>query len=106
MRVATIRRTVVIAAVAAIVAVVLAVSASQAPESRDEGDTLAQVAEPVAEHELPAPVVAAMRSHPRAIYGSGQKVTRNGSVHYELTLRGTRKTTMVVTPDGTVLSFK
>ena len=47
-----------------------------------------------------------MRSHPRAIYVSGFKVTRGGSVEYRLTVRGTRKTAMVAKPDGTVVSFK
>lgn len=68
--------------------------------------TLVQVAEQVTERDLPAPVAAAMHSHPRAIFVSGLKVTRNGAVHYELTLRGTRKTAMVAKPDGTVVSFK
>jgi hypothetical protein len=65
-----------------------------------------QLAEQVEEKELPAPVAAAMHSHPRAIYVTGMKVTRKGTVHYELTLRGTRKTAMVAKPDGTVVSFK
>lgn len=68
--------------------------------------TLIEVAEQVDERELPPPVAAAMHSHPRAIYGSGMKVTRGKSVQYQLTLRGTRKTAMVVEPDGTVVSFK
>lgn len=65
-----------------------------------------EVAEQVEEKELPQPVAAAMHSHPRAIYVSGMKVTRGGSVEYRLTVRGTRKTAMVAKPDGTVLSFK
>jgi hypothetical protein len=60
----------------------------------------------VEEKDLPAPVAAAMHSHPRAIYGSGMKVTRGGTVEYRLTVRGTRKTAMVAKPDGTVVSFK
>jgi hypothetical protein len=62
--------------------------------------------EAVLEKDLPKPVAAAMRSHPRAIFVSGAKVTRGGAVEYQLTLKGTRKTAMVVKPDGTVLSFK
>jgi hypothetical protein len=62
--------------------------------------------EPVEERDLPAPVAAAMRSHPRAIFVSGVKVTRGDDVEYRLTLRGTRKTAMVVRPDGTVVSFE
>ena len=65
-----------------------------------------EVAEQVEEKELPPPVAAAMHSHPRAIYVSGLKVTRGGSVEYRLTVRGTRKTAMVAKPDGTVISFK
>jgi hypothetical protein len=72
----------------------------------DANGTAIEVAEPVDEKELPAPVAAAMHSHPRAIYGSGLKVTRGGSVEYRLTVRGTRKTAMVAKPDGTVVSFK
>jgi len=65
-----------------------------------------EVAEQVEEKELPQSVAAAMHSHPRAIYVSGMKVTRGGSVEYRLTVRGTRKTAMVAKPDGTVVSFK
>ena len=56
--------------------------------------------------DLPKPVAAAMRSHPRAIFVSGTKVTNGNQVEYRLTLKGTRKTAMVVRPDGTVVSFK
>jgi len=85
-------------------------------ESTDKGRTriltyeasgsVIQLAEPVAEKDLPAPVAAAVRSHRRAIYVSGLKVTRGGGTEYQLTLRGSRKTAMVVKPDGTVLSFQ
>jgi hypothetical protein len=68
--------------------------------------SLLEAGEPVTEQQLPVPVAAAMHSHPRAIFGGGLKLTRGASVHYELTLRGTRKTTMLVKPDGTVISFK
>jgi hypothetical protein len=61
----------------------------------------------VKEKELPKPVAAAMHSHRRAVFVSAVKVTRDGSVaEYRLTLKGSRKTAMVVKPDGTVLSFK
>jgi hypothetical protein len=60
----------------------------------------------VLEKDLPKPVAAAMHSHPRAIFVSASKVTRGGTVEYQLTLKGTRKTAMVVKPDGTVVSFK
>lgn len=72
----------------------------------DAGGAAIEVAEQVAERELPAPVAAAMRSHRRAIYVTGMKVTRQGTVQYELTLRGTRKTALVAKPDGTVVSFR
>jgi len=62
--------------------------------------------EAVLEKDLPKPVAAAMRSHPRAIFVNATKVTRGGAVEYQLTLKGTRKTAMVVKPDGTVVSFK
>ena len=62
--------------------------------------------EAVLEKDLPKPVVAAMRSHPRAIFVSASRVTRGGAVEYQLTIKGTRKTAMVVKPDGTVVSFK
>jgi hypothetical protein len=72
----------------------------------DVKGTAIEVAEQVEERDLPKPVADAMRSHPRAIYVSGLKVTRGGSVEYRLTVRGTRKTAMVARPDGTVLTFK
>jgi hypothetical protein len=72
----------------------------------DAAGTAIEVAEQVDEKDLPAPVLAAMRSHPRAIYGSGLKVTRGSTVQYHLTVRGTRKTAMIARPDGTVVSFK
>jgi hypothetical protein len=72
----------------------------------DANAAVIEVAEQVQEKELPAPVAAAMHSHPRAIYVSGLKVMRGKSVEYRLTVRGTRKTNMVAKPDGTVLSFK
>ena len=72
----------------------------------DASGGVIEVGEQVDEKELPQPVAAAMHSHPRAIYVSGVKVTRGGSVEYRLTVRGTRKTAMVAKPDGTVVSFK
>jgi hypothetical protein len=62
--------------------------------------------EQVHEKDLPKPVSAAMKSHPRAIFVSATKVTNGAQVEYRLTLKGTRKTAMVVKPDGTVVSFK
>jgi hypothetical protein len=72
----------------------------------DAGGKVVEVSDEVAEKDLPKPVADAMHSHPRAIYGSGWKVTRGGSVEYRLTVKGTRKTAMIAKPDGTVLSFK
>ena len=61
----------------------------------------------VKEKDLPKPVADAMHLHRRAVFVSAVKVTRDGSVaEYRLTLKGSRKTAMVVKPDGTVLSFK
>jgi hypothetical protein len=63
--------------------------------------------DPVKEPDLPKAVADAMHSHRRAIFVSAVKVTRDGTVaEYRLTLRGSRKTAMVVKPDGTVVSFK
>ena len=72
----------------------------------EAGGRVVEVSEEVTEKDLPRPVAAAMHSHPRAIYGSGWKVTRGGSVEYRLTVKGTRKTAMIARPDGTVVSFK
>jgi hypothetical protein len=65
-----------------------------------------EVAEQVEERELPQPVADAMRSHRRAIFVRAFKVTRGGAVHYQLTVRGSRRTEMIAKPDGTVVSFK
>ena len=65
-----------------------------------------EIAEDVPEKELPKPVADALHSHRRAVYVSGMKVTRGGTVEYRLTARGSRKTSMVAKPDGTVLSWK
>jgi len=62
--------------------------------------------ETVTEKQLPKPVSDAFHSHRRAIFVSGVKVTRGTSVEYHLTLKGSRKTAMVVKPDGTVVSFR
>jgi hypothetical protein len=72
----------------------------------ETGGSVIEVAEQVDEKDLPKPVADAMHSHPRAIYGTGMKVTRGGVVEYHLTVRGTRKTAMIARPDGTVVSFK
>lgn len=72
----------------------------------DGSGNVVEVSEQVAEKDLPRPVADAMHSHPRAIYGSGWKVTRGGRVECRLTLRGTRRTAMVAKPDGTLVSFK
>jgi len=72
----------------------------------DTSGSVIEVAEQVEERELPPPVAAAIRSHRRAIYVSGLKVTRGSNVEYRLTVRGSRRTAMVAKPDGTVVSFK
>ncbi len=65
-----------------------------------------EVAEQVTEREVPEPVLAAMRSHRRAIFVEATKVTRGRIVAYHLTVRGSRRTRMVAKPDGTVVSFQ
>jgi hypothetical protein len=72
----------------------------------DQAAVVIEVGEQVEEKDLPQPVSAAMHSHPRAIFVTGMKLTRGNVVRYELTLRGTRKTAMVIQADGTVLSFR
>ncbi len=72
----------------------------------DAGGRVIEIAEYVQEKELPKPVADALHSHRRAIFVSAMKVTRGGSVEYRLTARGSRKTSMVAKPDGTVLSWK
>ena len=72
----------------------------------DAAGTAIEVAEDVQEKELPKPVADALHSHRRAIFVSAMKVTRGGKVEYRLTARGSRKTSMVAQPDGTVLSWK
>jgi hypothetical protein len=72
----------------------------------DQAAAVIEIGEQVEEKDLPQPVAAAMHSHPRAIFVAGMRVTRGKDVRYDLTLRGSRKTAMVVKSDGTVLSFK
>ena len=72
----------------------------------DANGSAIEVAEQVEEKELPAPVLAAIRAHRRAIYVSGVKVTRGKNVEYRLTVKGSRRTAMVAKPDGTVVSFE
>jgi hypothetical protein len=67
--------------------------------------SLLEAAEQIAEKDLPAPVAAAVKAQ-KATWVRGMKVTRGGLVHYELTVRGNRKSTMIVKPDGAVVSYK
>jgi hypothetical protein len=72
----------------------------------DLNGAIVEAAEQVNEADLPQPVAAAVHAQRKASYVKGMKVTHGLSVYYELTLRGTRKTTMIVRPDGAVVSFK
>lgn len=72
----------------------------------DANGQVIETAESVQEKELPKPVADALHSHRRAIFVSAMKVTRGGNVEYRLTARGSRKTSMIAKPDGTVLSWK
>ena len=72
----------------------------------DANGRVIEIAESVQEKELPKPVADALHSHRRAIFVSAMKVTRGGNVEYRLTARGSRKTSMIAKPDGTVLSWK
>ena len=78
---------------------------AQAPRNNANGKAI-EIIESVKEKDLPKPVADALRSHRRAIFVSATKVTRGGSVEYRITARGSRKTSMIVKPDGTVLSWK
>lgn len=105
----TIVRLVLVAAIVAGLGVIIATLSDQGGRGSlpsDATENVVEVVESVQEKDLPGPVADAMHSHPRASYVSGTKVTRGGEVEYRLTVRGTRKTAMVVKPDGTVMSFK
>jgi hypothetical protein len=72
----------------------------------DAKGAVIEVADQIEERELPKPVLAAIRSHRRAIYVGGMKVTRGRNVEYRITVKGSRRTAMVAKPDGTVVSFE
>ena len=72
----------------------------------DASGAVLQIEERVEEQELPKPVAEAMHAHPRATFVSATRITRQGQVEYHLTVRGSRKTAMIATADGTVLSFQ
>ena len=65
-----------------------------------------ETSEQVEEKDLPKPVLDAVHSHPKAVYVKGMKITKSITTYYQLTLRGTRKTTMTVRPDGSLVDFK
>ena len=83
----------------ALLGILAAVPAGVAAQDKERRDA-------VTEKQLPKPVADAFHSHRRAIFVSAVKVTRGATVEYHLTLKGSRKTAMVVKPDGTVVSFK
>ena len=83
----------------ALLGILAAVPAGVMAQDKEQRET-------VTEKQLPKPVSDAFHSHRRAIFVSAVKVTRGTTVEYHLTLKGSRKTAMVVKPDGTVLSFK
>ena len=72
----------------------------------DASGAMLEMSEQVEEKDLPKPVLAAIRSHRRAIFVSAMKVTRKSGVEYQITVRGSRRTAMIANADGTVLSFK
>ena len=72
----------------------------------DAKGALIETSERVEEKDLPKPVLGAIHSHRRAIFVSALKVIRSGGVEYQITVRGSRRTTMVAKADGTVVSFK
>ena len=72
----------------------------------DASGKVIEIADQVEERDVPKPVLDAMRSHRRAIFVRAFKVTRGAVIHYQLTVRGSRRTNMLAKPDGTVLSFE
>ena len=72
----------------------------------DANGVVIEMCEQVAEKDLPNPVRDAIHAHRRAIFVSAMKVTRKADLEYHITVRGSRKTAMVVKADGTVLSFQ
>jgi hypothetical protein len=68
--------------------------------------SLVETIDEVSEGELPDPVRAAARSHPRATIERAARITRGGKTWYDVTLKGSRKTHLAVEPDGNVLSFE
>ena len=72
----------------------------------DLSGTVIEAAAQVDEKDLPAPVAAAIREHKGATFVKAMKITRGINAHYELTLRGTRKATMIVKADGAVIAYK
>ena len=72
----------------------------------DKAGTVIEVAEQVEERELPKPVADAIRSHRRAVFVRAFKVTRGAAIHYQVTVKGSRRTLMLAKPDGTVISFE
>jgi len=68
--------------------------------------TVVESAEQVTETELPDAVRNAMRSYKRVTFLRGMRVTRGARVQFDLAVRGTRRTRMILEPDGTVVSFK
>jgi hypothetical protein len=72
----------------------------------DLSGSVLESAAQVDEKDLPPAVVAAVRQQKGAAFVKGMKITRGINTHYELTLRGTRRATMLVKPDGSVIAFK
>jgi hypothetical protein len=72
----------------------------------DLAGALLEAAEQADEKDLPAPVAAAVHERPHVTYLRGMKITRGVNVFYELTVRGSRKTTMIVKPDGTIVTTR
>jgi hypothetical protein len=72
----------------------------------DLNGSVLEAAEQIDEKDLPRPVADAIHEQSRAVYVKGMKITRGVNVQYEITLRGSRKTTMVLKPDGAVVSAK
>ena len=69
--------------------------------------TLVRYEEKVAERDLPPAVVAAIKTrYPKATFAVCEKLFENGTMNYEVELKGAKVDEVVVSPEGKFLSPK
>jgi hypothetical protein len=69
--------------------------------------TIVEIEEEVPSSQLPAPVTAAVKAqYPSARIVKGERVTRGGTVTYELKLAGAGRKSIALTPDGKSVASK